>query len=192
MTTLRAGMTCLCVLLVASAQAKTTKEKPVEPRAAKVEISKEPDGFTITQRVRAGSDARADYESAVRLLAAAKYEPAIALLQKVVERAPTWTSAYIDLGMAYARSGDLDRAEASLTKALELSPKHPAAYNELGMVQRRKGQYAQARSSYEAYLGDAACALTHYEAYRRLVLDDPEVVKWIADLKTRAPQEVKP
>ena len=196
-----------------SAHAKTTTEKPADPRAAKVEIAKDANGFTITQRVKAGSDARADYETAARLLEAGSYPQAIPLLQKVTERVPTMTPAFIDLGIAYARTGDLDRAEASLRAALTLSPKHPAAYNELGMVQRKKGQFAEARASYEAalasfpdyhyahknlailcdlYLGDTACALQHYEAYRRLVLDDPEVDKWIADLRSRGTHGEKP
>lgn len=187
--------------------------EPVEPPAALVDVQQDAGGFTITQHAEVPPEVRADYEEAIRMLEDARYEPGIALLLEVIDRAPEMTAAHIALGMAYARTGDLDRAEDSLNKALELDPHHPAAYNELGLVQRRKGEFAKSRASYEAalaqfadfhyahrnlailcdlYLGDYACALEHYEAYSRLVPDDAEVVKWVADLRNRASGQETP
>src|SRR5262249_3427908 len=181
-------------------------------RYAKREVSS---GFlaeidaTDPTSLQATDEMRSDFESAVRMLNEGQYERAIDLLLKVTGLAPTLpalASAHIDLGMAYARIGDLDNAETSLNTALKLNREQAAAYNEIGLLQGRRKEFAKARANYEAalakspdfpyahrnlgivcdlYFGDYACALEHYEAYSRLVPDDAEVVKWIADLRKR-------
>ena len=210
----RVRNTCLAVLatlgslaLVACSTATPVAKKAVVARSVEVagpQVSET--GFTLTDNVRIDADTRAQYDNAVRELEQKQYEQGIASLLKVTQSAPTATAPYIDLGIAYGRTGDLDKAEAAFKRALEINPRHPVAYNELGMVYRREGRFAEARASYEKaialvpdfhfarrnlailcdlYLADTTCALDNYEAYQRAMPDDKQAAMWIADLRTR-------
>ena len=179
------------------------------PKPAAVSETQHESGFVITEEVRAGAEARADFERAVLLLQQQQFEQGIVLLQRVVEQAPEATAAHIDLGIAYRETGDLARAEASIERALALNPRHPVAHNELGMLHRKTGRFQSARLHYEQalaaqpsfhyarrnlailcdiYLADLECALQHYEIYIAAMPDDAEASMWIADLRHRAAQ----
>lgn len=200
-------------MFVAACSTPTKQGQPVQKAAAKalpsarVDIQQDATGFTILEDVRVSAEVRAEYESAVRMLELQQYEQGISALLEIAGSAPNVTAVHIDLGVAYARSGDLDKAEESLKTALQLNPRHPIAYNELGMVYRRKGKFSEARASYQkaleifptfhfaqrnlailcdVYLGDLDCALQHYTAYQQAAPDDAETAKWLADLDTRA------
>jgi len=187
----RPAVTSVPLPMLPVVETATTQEEPATP-----------------QRLSVSGQTRADYAAAVRLMERREYEQGIALLTRVIEKAPSLMAAHADLGIAYARIGDLEHAESSLKRALDFGS-HPNVLDELGVVYRRKGQFAKARSTYEAalaefpeysyahrnlailcdlYLGDYKCAQEYYESYSRLAPADTEVTKWIADLHRRGSQ----
>jgi Flp pilus assembly protein TadD len=192
-------------LLFAAAWAFSACATPGAERPKQVE-TRDGSGFTITEEVDVSPETRADFQSAVRMLEQEQYDSGIALLLEVTEAAPRVTTAHIDLGIAYGRVNDLERAEASIKRALELNPHHPVAHNELGILYRRSGRFGKARKSYEkalaaypdfhfarrnlailcdVYLSDTKCALEHYELYTQAVPEDGAAVMWKADLSNR-------
>lgn len=169
-------------------------------------------GFSIVESTRIDGATRADYARAAGLLGQERYAEGIALLQDITAKQPKLTAAHVDLGIAFAKTGELDKAEASLKRALELQPKHPIAWNELGLVQRRQGKLADAKASYEKslsaapgfhfarlnlavlcdlYLTDPGCALENYLLYQQAVPEDKQVAGWIANARARVDKGVK-
>ena len=129
-----------------------------------------------------------------------------ALLKAVTGKTSKFSAPYINLGIAYARTGEMDKAEESLKKALEINGRHPVASNELGLVYRKTGRYQEAREIYQStlkmypdflpaiknlgvlcdiYLQDLNCALEEYEEYLRRIPNDEKVKIWVADVKGR-------
>ncbi len=163
-------------------------------------------GFVITEVSSINGALRKDFASAVAMLNDQNYVKAIDLLQKIIEQSPGVTAPYINIAIAYQRTGKAEQAEEHLKTALSLVPGHPVACNQYGLLYRRSGRFKEARKIYEKalksfpeyypahrnlgilcdlYLNDPACALKHYEIYRQYKPEDKQVKMWIADLRSR-------
>ncbi len=163
-------------------------------------------GFVITEVCSINDALRKDFASAVAMLNGQDYANAIDLLKKIIEQSPGVTAPYINIAIAYQRTGEAEQAEKHLKTALGLVPGHPVACNQYGLLYRRSGRFEEARKIYEKalksfpeyypahrnlgilcdlYLNDPACALKHYEIYRQYKPEDKHVKMWIADLRGR-------
>jgi Flp pilus assembly protein TadD len=160
----------------------------------------------ITENYSVSEEVREEFGKAVVLMKAGKYEEAIQLLRAVTGKTSKFTSPYINLGIAYIATDQLDKAEQSLTKALKLNKTHPAANNEMALVYRKTGRFTEARQLYQEvltrypeflparknlgvlcdlYLQDLKCALEQYEQYLNMQPEDKQVQIWVADVKQR-------
>ena len=150
---------------------------------------------------------RAEFDAALELLNAGKYERGIELLTRVSQQAPRSTAPYINLAIAQQSLGKLEAAEENLKTALAIDPNHPVANNEYGILYRRTGRFAEARKAYERVIGqyptfiparrnlailcdlyvkDFDCALKNYQIVSDASPNDKAVQTWIADVKARA------
>jgi tetratricopeptide (TPR) repeat protein len=210
-----AGFLALALMLTVLAGCATApKPKPdaVEEKAAVTEESSVTrledgrQGFVISEISSLEGEARSDFAAAVVLMQEQKFDPAIELLEKVIEASPGVTAPYINAALAYGQTGKPEKAEAHLKTALALVPGHPVPSNVYGLLLRRSGRFAEARDVYEValttfpeylparrnlgilcelYLDDSSCALEQYEIYSQAKPGDEQVVIWIAGLRLR-------
>jgi tetratricopeptide (TPR) repeat protein len=147
---------------------------------------------------------RRDFDSAVKLLREERYEEGIELLEKVLKVSQNNSAPYINIAIAYRKTGEIERAEDNLKKALEINPRHPATLNEYALLYRESGRYAEAKGQYlqllenypefwparknfgvlcELYLNDKPCAISQYEVYLDAKPQDKDVKLWLTGLQ---------
>jgi len=172
-------------------------------------LSRLPDGrlgFVIREKADMDEGARGEFERAVAMMNDGKNDAAIELLKRVIDRSPGVSAPYIDIALAYQRTGNPGLAEQHLKTALEMVPGHPVASNEYGLLLRKAGRFKEARVVYmkaingfpdylpvrrnlgilcDLYLNDPVCALKQFELYSERMPADEKVKMWVAELRIR-------
>ena len=167
------------------------------------------EGFILSEKVNMASNMRRDFDQAVAFMEQKEYQKAVVLLEKVIEASPGVTAPYVNIAIAYRKTGKPEEAEKNLKTALELFPGHPIASNEYGLLLRKSGRFSEARNVYEQaleqfpeflparrnlgilcdlYLNDPQCALAQFEQYSQVRSEDEDVKLWISELRLRSGQ----
>jgi tetratricopeptide (TPR) repeat protein len=146
-----------------------------------------------------------NYEAGLAALKAGEILFAIELLDQVSISAPDLGHVFTNLGLAYFKQKDHDKAELAFQQAIKSNPNDAVAYNHLGIIKRLQGEFDSARQTYQKaiqidnryasaylnlgilydiYLQDLEKALKQYKKYQSLTSDENNSVgKWIVDIQ---------
>jgi len=192
---------CMLLFSCASGQLPQSVDKVTEVKQSK------PLEAVAYIELEAGIES--DFQQGVALMEKGEYALAVKTLESVINREQRLIAPFINIAIAYRKTGDTELAEKNLTLALNMDPLHPVANNELGLIYRKAGRFKEARVTYQKiianypefaaakrnlgvlcdlYLRDFECALEQFENYLKLKPDDKKVPIWIADVKQRAGQ----
>lgn len=196
----RSGPFACVVLALCAALLQGCASEPAKP-------APDPTLTEEASRMKVGPKERAEFDAAMKAMAANEHEKSIALLEGLAQALPGNPIPHINLALVYRKMDQLEKAEKSLKTALEIAPDHPVASHEMALLYRKSGRFQEARELYEKilrqhpnfnlahrnlgilcdlYLQDYACALDHYTRYGAEHPDDKQLAIWIADVQRRA------
>lgn len=173
---------------------------------------------TSVPAVAAGSEipaaAAPAFDAAVANLLARNYAAAEAGFKALVKDYPALPGAQVNLGLTYRQMNYPADEENALKKAAASFPRFAPAQHQLGVWLRRRGQFLEADAAQtraiaadqnyaaahydrgvlnDLYLQRPTEALAEYEKYQSLLpAPDPQVARWIADLRRRSSAPTRP
>lgn len=120
----------------------------------------------------AAAEKQKAFDAALELWKGEKFDEAIAALNALIEKDPTFTPFYFYLGHSHAAKKEYDQAEAAFKKALEIKPEFVEVRQALADIYQRTDRAALAVEILKgaAESGDAkalfALGVTHHNANR--------------------------
>jgi tetratricopeptide (TPR) repeat protein len=112
---------------------------------------------------QAGKDAYRSLEQAHAAIEKKEYQRALALLDRMIDRYPTFAEAWNRRGALYFELGDFEKSLADSERALALNPNHYGAMQGIGVCRLQLGDVAEACR----YLRAALKLLPYDEGTRR-------------------------
>lgn len=168
----------------------------------------------VVSPIEVPEPASAAFARALAAMTAEDWLTARLELEQLAAEFPGFPGPLVNLGIIHRRDGRAGDARAALDAALAIAPDHAAANNELGILLREQGDFAGAEAAYRrAIAGDPGYALAHYnlgvlldlylrresdaleqyEIFQSLLTEpDPEVDRWIVDLRRRLGMPAEP
>lgn len=157
--------------------------------------------------VEVPASARKEFAEAKQALKQKKYQVAVERLLLMTETYPQLAGVYVNLGIAYAKLEDYDKAVSAYRFAIEKNPLNFDAYTNLGVVLRNQGKFTEAEAVYldalelwphhrdslvnlgvlyDMYMGKLPEALAQFELAQKLnAEEDRQLMGWIVDLQRR-------
>jgi len=145
------------------------------------------------------------YEEVRHHLLNKEYLNAEEKLRAIVEKYPTHSSAWANLGLIYSETKRPELAEKALEKSIALDKKNTGAYLRLALVYKERGRLADALKIYkqaldvdanhakahyniailyDLYLQDKPAAITHLKKYLAVSgKEDEEIIAWIKQME---------
>ena len=165
-----------------------------------------PEPGTGTKPVVVNDNIEQMFDQALTHLQQQQYDEGIVLLETLTAKENRLAAPFVNLGIAYSRTGNTRKAEYNFSRALRLDAGHAVANNELGLLYRQTGRFNAARSAYrnalaehpdylparknlgilcELYLHDLECALEQYQAYLEYAPEEETIARWALELQQR-------
>ncbi len=170
-------------------------------------VTKETEGAEHAAEARLQTALQQEFESALELQRAGRYDDARDIYVRLLDAKPGLTGPELNLGIIAMKQGSAEQAEAHFQQVLEHQENNLHALNYLGVLSREAGEFDAAEGYYrraldvdanylpalrnlaillDLYRGRLVEALSLYEHYQAQVENaPPELKDWIFDIKSR-------